>query len=369
MKKYLILILFICMFFILSCEYLEGRNINDIILGKTIKIFSKILNEERPIQIHLPEGYAENSLSYPVLITLDGERFFKTTTTTVEFLARYGHLPPMIVVGVPNTNRNRDFSFEKSNLKEKFGADHFIQFLKEELIPYIDKNYRTNPYRIIKGWCATGAFCIFILFTQPSLFNAYFASSPYLVNEANYIFELIKEYHLKNYVSKRFLYFSVGERDRPDAKYKVPKFAQLLKKKNFSSLEWGYDIFQNQDHYTIDLFTLHRALEMLFKDMIQVKKIVKDGFRSGKERLKQLAKQFGFKETFPEKTLARMGYVLMNQELFKDAVCLFKITAEFYPDSYLTYENLGEAYMYYGNKNLAISNLEKSQITIMQKIC
>ena len=55
-----------------------------------------------------------------------------------------------------------------------------------------------------------------------------------------------------------------------------------------------------------------------------------------------------------------MGYVLLNQELFKDAVTLFRIVADYYPDSYLTYENLGEAYMLYGEKDLAINNLKKS---------
>lgn len=360
MKKYLIFIVLIFMFFSLSSECLESKNINDIILGRTIKIYSKVLNEERPIQIHLPQDYKESPSSYPVLVTLDGERFFNSTASIVQFLANYGHMPPMIVIGIPNVNRNRDFSFEKTDSDSKCGADRFIRFIAEELIPYIEDKYRTCPFRIIKGWCATGIFCIYLLFTRPSLFNAYFASSPYLVNEAGFIFELVKKYQLKNMTSKYFFYLSVGGRDRPDAKHKVPEFVELLKKKDFTRLDWNYTYFQTEDHYTIDFRTLYTALEVLFKDMIQVKEIVKNGYASGKKRLKHLAKKFGFNEVLPEQTLARMGYVLLNQELFKEAICLFRITAEFFPDSYLSYENLGEGYLLNGQKDLAIINLEKS---------
>jgi len=357
MKKYYLPInvfLFLCL---ISIVYGQNENI---IIGKSIKIFSKVLNEERLLQIHLPENYETDSSRYPVLITLDGERFFNSTAATIQFLAKYVHIPPMIVVGIPNTDRNRDFSYEKTEKNSIRGADRFLQFLEKELIPFIDKTYRTLQYRIIKGWCATGVFCIHTLFTNPSLFNAYIASSPYLVEDAKCIFQRVDEYPDNGMKSNNFLFISVGGRDRPDAKIEVPKFAELLKKRNFKHLNWHYTYLKIEDHYTIDFKTLQKAFEVLFSDMIYARNIVKDGFEAGIERFKVLARKFGFQEMFPEKTMARMGYVLLNQELFEDAITLFRIAAEHYPDSYLTYENLGEAYMLYGRKDLAIKNFEKS---------
>jgi predicted alpha/beta superfamily hydrolase len=357
MKKYHLpinIFFFLCL---ISIVYGQNKNI---IIGKSIKIFSKILNEERLLQIHLPENYETDSSRYPVLITLDGERFFNSTAATVQFLATYGHIPSMIVVGIPNTDRIRDFSYEKTEKNSIRGADRFLQFLEKELIPFINKKYRTLSYRIIKGWCATGVFCNHTLFTNPSLFNAYIASSPYLVEDAKCILQLVDEFPNNGLGSNNFLYMSVGGRDRPDAKIEVPKFAERLKKRNFKNLNWHYTYMEIEDHFTIDFKTLQKAFEVLFSDMIYARNIVKDGFEAGREKFRVLARTFGFQEIFPEKTMARMGYVLLNQELFKDAVTLFRIATEYYPDSYRTYENLGEAYMLYGKKDLAIKNFEKS---------
>ena len=357
MKKYLFTINILFFLFLMSVVYGQNENI---IIGKSIRMFSKILNEERLLQIHLPENYGKDSSCYPVLITLDGERFFNSTAATVQFLSKYGYVPPMIVVGIPNTDRNRDFSYNKTDENSIIGADLFLQFLEEELIPLINKKYKTLKFRLIKGWCATGVFCIKVLFSRPHLFNVYIASSPYLVEDAGCIFQLVEEYSNNGLKENNFLYMSVGGRDRPDAKIEVPKFVKLLKKRKFKNLNWHYTYLEIDDHFTIDLKTLHKAFELFFSDILFVKNIVKDGYEAGKERIKVLVKKYGFKETFPEETFARMGYVLLNQELFKEAITLFKIAAEYRPNSYITYENLGEAYMLYGKKDLAIKNFEKS---------
>jgi tetratricopeptide (TPR) repeat protein len=153
---------------------------------------------------------------------------------------------------------------------------------------------------------------------------------------------------------------TVGGRDRPDAKVEVPRFAALLERKALKGLDWHFAQLETEDHYTIDLKTFHSGLETLFSELIYIERMITEGADHAKKKLNALAGLYGFDESLPEETLVRMGYVLLNQERFEDAVTLFQINAEWYPDSYLSYENLGEAYMLIGQKELALQNFQKS---------
>lgn len=59
-------------------------------------------------------------------------------------------------------------------------ADRFLDFLEKELIPHIDRNYRTYPHRIIAGWSFGGLLATHALIHRPEIFDAYLAISPSL---------------------------------------------------------------------------------------------------------------------------------------------------------------------------------------------
>jgi imidazolonepropionase-like amidohydrolase len=63
---------------------------------------------------------------------------------------------------------------------------------------------------------------------------------------------------------------------------------------------------------------------------------------------------------FSENELIGLGYRLIRMKRFKDAIAVFKLSVETYPQSYNTYESLAEAYMDDGDKDLAIQNYRKS---------
>src|SRR5215510_12042475 len=69
---------------------------------------SKIMGEKRPYFVHLPPGYEGSDDRYPLVILLDGEGNIAHTSTTVDFLANQARIPRVIVIGVGNTNRDRD---------------------------------------------------------------------------------------------------------------------------------------------------------------------------------------------------------------------------------------------------------------------
>ena len=110
-------------------------------------IQSDILKQNRKISIFLPEGYDAKDAKFPVLYVLDADGRDQHTVPTARFLFVNGKMPKAIVVGVFNIDRNHDFLPDSSQAATTGGgADNFLQFFKTELIPYINKNFRTRYY-------------------------------------------------------------------------------------------------------------------------------------------------------------------------------------------------------------------------------
>jgi len=142
-----------------------------IVLGEARTIRSAILSENREVQVALPESYGRTAIPYPVLFLLDGGSHLLHATATTRFLAAArNRIPEMIVVAIPNTNRNRD-------LTPGPGAAAFQRFLAEELIPWVERTYRAAPERILFGHSLSGSFAVHTLLNRVDLFDAYVAAS------------------------------------------------------------------------------------------------------------------------------------------------------------------------------------------------
>ena len=155
-------------------------------IARSYRIFSRVLSENRVIDVTLPDGYGTDSTRrYPVLIVLDGDFQQPIAATTARFYAETSQIPELIVVGVRNTNRGRDFT---PALRPDFpappelpiagGADNFLDFVGDELLPYIDRHYRTAPLRVLVGHSLGGLFAIYALGHRPALFTGYIVMEP-----------------------------------------------------------------------------------------------------------------------------------------------------------------------------------------------
>ena len=215
--------------------YFAQQQIDKIMLGKTVEFNSKILNEKRDILIYTPAGYEESSVQYPTLYITDGAENFFIATAIVSFLSRSQQIPRMIVVGIPNVNRNRDLSPSIINGTSNPGrGDNFLNFFEEELIPYLDRTYRTSNYRVLFGHSLGGVFANYTMLTRPDLFNAFIAASPYLMYDNGY---LIKEAELKldNLSNlERQLFITLG--NEPAYHESLNKFTSLLEDKTKTRL-------------------------------------------------------------------------------------------------------------------------------------
>jgi predicted alpha/beta superfamily hydrolase len=151
-----------------------------------------VAGENYIIQVGLPIGYAPSKKSYPVLYVLDGDKSFGMTKEIADWQMWSQEIKDIIVVGISYgqgmdawwQKRARDYSHCADTInvkwvKEAGGADNFLKFVKNELFPVINQNYKTNQDSIaIMGLSLGGMLGTYILFTQPELFKGYIIVAP-----------------------------------------------------------------------------------------------------------------------------------------------------------------------------------------------
>jgi predicted alpha/beta superfamily hydrolase len=146
-------------------------NSNEKTIGKSRVFKSQILDKEREIQVFLPTNYDDNKKKYPVLYVMDGQRYFLNGIAFQQNLAWQEIVPDFIIIGIVTDRQKRRNLFYNESSK-------FIQFLEKELIPKIDKDYRTINERLYFGWEMAARLGFEILADLPSLFKGYLLSSP-----------------------------------------------------------------------------------------------------------------------------------------------------------------------------------------------
>ena len=240
-------------FFIAIKSYSQG-NSTDIVVGKNYKIVSKILNETRGIQVYIPDNYSkEKNRSYPVLYVLDGQEYFMHGVAYQNMLRFRDKSPGFIVVGINTDRHKRRNLFYKESKK-------FTSFLKRELIPFIDTNFRTKKEkeRLYFGWEMAGGLGFELLANQINLFSGYFIASPTHSTEK-------RMNALKNMIIKKDKFLLITSAPEERWITKDTAFLSILKNHSANKL-WRYSVLEREDHYSTPLKTIHEGLSDYFTD-------------------------------------------------------------------------------------------------------
>jgi len=348
MKKLLIILVLLIIILHLFSIKIQATQKKDYVLGKNMKLYSKILNEERDLSIYLPPGYEKMDLKYPILFTLDG--YFLWPTGIVDYLSFSGNIPQMIVVSIKNTDRERDFTPTKSkNIEGEFvptsgGAKKFLQFLEKELIPYIDKNYRTEPYRLIAGHSMGGLFVTYALLENPTIFQAYIAVSATLPWDN----EILKREANKKLKSKypRNLFFSLSMDSQKTHMYEASKnFIKQLEIKKPENLKWKFTRYEKEDHISCFLIAFYESLRELYSTYKIPGKLIESGDAKKIEaHYSNLTQQYNY-IIIP--SWAWIDWIANWHQLmkrFSEAISLYELAVKYYPESSRVHFRLGLAY-------------------------
>jgi predicted alpha/beta superfamily hydrolase len=221
-------------------------------------VASTFLKESRLINVHLPSDYRAASVQhFPVLYMLDGgiDEDFPRVVNTIDSLTTLGVIRPVIVVGIPNTQRRRDLTGPTRAAKDSAiaplvgGSGPFRRFIRDELMPAIRARYRNTDERGIVGESLAGLFVVETFLIEPTLFNHYVALDPSLWWNSGALVSAAPAYLRAFDNGKKTLYLTTSNVE--DITTPTSQFAALLRGVPPYKLTWVYEPRPDLTHATI----------------------------------------------------------------------------------------------------------------------
>jgi hypothetical protein len=269
------------------------------------QVRSKATGRNYQISIALPFAYVDDSINirpfdkplaaWPVVYLLDSDWFFGMITDTVRIMAWCGRTTDAIVVGIgyPEeesigetwrkgfAGRTQDLTPVHSATSDKYnsewlnldiktgGGGEFYSFIRQDLIPLIDREYRTDPARrILAGHSHGGLFTLFAMFQEPAFFSNYIASSPSLDFADNSMFALESGYAKKHKRLPAQIFLSAGEleegADTTDLTDMI-RFAALLESRKYKGFSLTKQVFLDNGHCEVPAPAFQAGLKYALK--------------------------------------------------------------------------------------------------------
>ena len=152
----------------------------------THSINSTEIGQKRDIKIYLPKSYNQDSIrQYPLTIVFDADYLFDLYVGNSVLFAQKQKAPEQIIVGIsqPGDMRYEDCSYDKSSSRPTKRATEFFDFVKGELLDYMEVNYHISPFKTIVGNTITANFTNYFFLDEDHLFSAYINVNPYYAPE------------------------------------------------------------------------------------------------------------------------------------------------------------------------------------------
>lgn len=270
MKK--LLALFIVVLF---CQDVYSQIQEVTIPGSQVRTITSsiVKGQEYELHILLPGNYSKSTKKYPVVYLMDSQWDFPLVKSLYGQHYYDGFIPEMIIVGVtwggirPNADslRARDYTpTNEKRLPQSGGADNFLSFMKNELFPFIESNYRAESNnRTLIGCSLGGLITLYALFTQPDLFHGYVAASPAFGWDREVIYQYEKKYFESNYSKPQRLYMTMGDVERSTPAFN--RFAKHLDGRHYSALKIKSKVLENTGHSGTKGEGFARGLQYVFE--------------------------------------------------------------------------------------------------------
>ncbi|MDR3711557.1 MAG: alpha/beta hydrolase-fold protein [Puia sp.] len=233
-------------------------------------LYSNVLKEKRPLEIVLPDSYKPGDTArYDVLYTTDGEYTTRIVSSFAQFLA-IQFLPANIVVSIPNTTTNGQRHRERDMLPtnaegvtESGGAANFLAFIRDELMPYINKKYRSSGVNTLYGSSYAGVFTMFAFLKEPHLFQSFLLADPAFHWDNEYMIRLAGETLPTLHFTNTTLLIT-GREGAPLQYMGVAAIDSVLKAKAPAGLRWKVNVYSDETHNSMIFRTVYDGLKYTY---------------------------------------------------------------------------------------------------------
>lgn len=361
---------------IASAAFSLGQNSGEIqSYGRKYTIHSNVLNEDRTYWVNLPATYEDPRFSperYPVMYVFDGKSAFFPLSGIINFMSgpesvNY-QVPEMIIVGIDNENRLKDLTpnasaknpegivskeFADRMLAGSGGGERFIQYLDKELIPQIEANYRTLPYRVCIGHSLGGLTSAHLLLHHAGLFDAYIAIDPSLwwdgASMINSAPATLKDFPAKK--TQRYFMSVVDSSAVPSNMTfhlrSIHKFAGILAENAPVNLKWKLQVFPETDHSSIPMLSWYYGLQFLFEGYEPDLQAMMKNPDLIERHFQELAVKIGLAMPPPESLFEILTHYLTAPDRFPDpnkALAVVAMGLTYHPNSPYLNKSLGLVY-------------------------
>ncbi|MCJ7447978.1 MAG: alpha/beta hydrolase-fold protein [Bacteroidales bacterium] len=392
MKKFCLTTMII-VFLLLSTEGLQAQTTQTqpsaIAYGTRDILNSKILNEQRRILIYVPASASSEIYTkqrYPVAYLLDGEAIhFSSVVGMIRRLSSYYSCPEMIIVGIINTDRMRDFTpthvnsfqfidfVDSITVRNSGGGENFVSFLEKELIPHVDSLYPTSPYRMLIGHSAGGLAVINILTHHTNLFNAYVSIDPAMLWDNQKNLKETKKVLANNNYSGISLFLGIANTlkegmDTIKVKKDITKSTEhirslfelrdCLNNNKQNQLNFAYKYYNNDYHASVQFITEYDALRFIFN--YYRLDLFTNEYMNIENLYEKISKNLGYEVKPPESMVDNIAKAFLFYKMHDNGFYLFKLNIVNYPDSYNVFNSMGDFYAAKGDKANAIDNYKNA---------
>ncbi|MCA9734982.1 MAG: hypothetical protein H6696_14800 [Deferribacteres bacterium] len=314
------------------------------------------------IRVSLPPDYSNSyTTRYPVLYLTDADTFWGAATDFRWFL--HWRNPQIIIVGIGYGSRTAalkkrrgDFYYNPTP-DGSIGAQKFITFFNDELIPEIESRYRVdNSNRTLFGWSAGATFALYTLFSQPQLFHNYLIGGNGPVTD-DPLDRLERAYfeNSKNLQAK--VYAGIGIYDKYYPRLK--NFIERIENRGYEGLQFKFETISTFTHsYEAGVALMAKGLQYVFhKPGIYLKflQLVEEhGIDKAIETYHHLKTTSQEEYAFSESALNNAGYYLLNLGKTKAAQKIFELNIEENPQSANSCDSMADFYLQVGDKENAL---------------
>lgn len=336
-------------------------------LNEVLLLKHKDIEQSLAFNVQLPKGYSKNTdKTYNLLFDFH-PMADKYLAGMHQWLSHNGEWPwPQTIIVTPKMGNPVGRLFDASG-----DSTPLMDFFEASLIPAIDAKYRTNGFRIFSGFRVNGTLVLSSLINKPNLFNAHIVTSPELNDDYAQILSKLPK-ALRNMGNKpQFLWVGHGNWNKEaDNQEAFKQLHSMLQTQAPASLDWHFEVFEDNYFMSLPLLSLINAVERLFNDINNglepASPVSQKGAMALVEHFAYLSKyKYGF-DVSPAASIRGLGEHQLTHSPGQ-ALITFKTYAELYPDSAYSYHYLAQAYLANKDVNKALES-QKQAVAMSQSM-
>ncbi len=324
------------------------------------------LQERRDVRYYFPEDY-DKEKKYPLIVVLDAEYLFDQVVANAKFYSRFHGMPQSIVVGIDQSKNNTrlvDCAFEPDTGLPTEKGKQFFEFLGMEIIPYLDLNFSTAPFKMIIGYDITANFENYWLFKDNSLFNAYVSISPSLAPDMD-----TRLPSRLGAFEKQIFYQLIIEGEKNADTARILAMDKAIKALNKENLHYYFEEYPGADHIAVATYGLGKAFDNIFGMFKPISpkeyktKILTSEepvFKYLEDKYQGIEDLFGFRKRVDLNDVMAIYAGIRKKEDFESLKPLSELCKEEFPDTMLGFYFEGEYYEQLGEPKKALKTFEKA---------